>query len=79
MVFVAVGEDDGPDMIAIFQQIGDIGDDDVNAQQLGFRKHEAGVNHDDVVAPAKGHAVHAELTESAERDDVQLACGHKFQ
>ena len=79
VVFVAVGEDDGANVIAIFQQIGDIGDDDVNAQQLGFWKHEPGVNHDDVVTPAKGHAVHAELTESAKRDDVQLACGHKFQ
>ena len=79
VVFVAVGENDGADVRAIFQQVCDVGNYDVNAQQFGLRKHEAGVDDDDVVTPAQRHAVHAELAESAERDDVQLACGHKFQ
>src|SRR5437667_8633007 len=77
VVFMAVSENDGANMLAIFQQIGDIGDDDVNAQQLGFREHEAGVNHDDVVTPAKGNAVHAELNEAVERGEVHATAGHR--
>ena len=51
---------------AILKQVGDVGNDDVDAQQLGFREHEAGVDDDDVVTPANGHAVHAEFAETAQ-------------
>ena len=41
-------------------------------EQFGFGEHHAGVDYDDIVAVAKGHDVHAELAESAERDDLQF-------
>jgi hypothetical protein len=72
MVFVAVGEDDAADESAVFNEIANVGDDDVDAEELLFGEHEAGVNDDDVVAEAEGEAVHAELAESTERDDLQL-------
>ena len=49
-------------LAAVFDQVADVGHDDVDAQQLFFRKHEPGVDDENVVADAEGHAVHAELT-----------------
>ena len=70
MIFVAVGEDDGAHVLAVFDQVADVGNDDVHAQQFGFGKHQSGVDDDDVVTPANGHAVHAELAESAKGYDM---------
>ena len=68
MVFVAVGEDDGADLVAVLGEVADVGDDDVDAEQLFFREHQAGVDDDDVILPAEGHAVHAELAKAPEGD-----------
>ena len=76
MVFVAVGENDALHLLAVFGQVGNIGDDNIDAQQFGFRKHQAGVDDDDVVTPAHGHAVHPELAEAAEGYDVQFSSWH---
>jgi hypothetical protein len=63
-------------MSAILDQVGNIGDNDVHAQQLGFRKHESGVNDDDVVAPANGHAIHAEFAEPTEGYNLEFSYWH---
>ena len=65
VVFVAVGEDDGADVLLVLDEVGDVGDDDVDAEELGLGEHEAGIDDDDVVFVAEGEAVHAELAESA--------------
>ena len=76
VVFVAVGENDGADALAVLDEVGNVGDDDVDAEEFGFGEHQAGIDDDNVVAPAHGHAVHAELAETAERDDLQFSGGH---
>ena len=75
MVFVAVGEHDAAHVLAVLDEIGDVGDDDIDAEQFGFGEHEAGVDDDNVVAPANGHAVHAEFAEAAEGNDLQFSGG----
>ena len=60
-------------------QIGDVGDDDVDAEQFGFGEHQAGVDDDDVVAPANGHAVHSELAQAAEGYNMEFMRGHGQQ
>jgi hypothetical protein len=65
VVFVAVRKDDAAHMLAIFEQVRNVGNDDVDAQQLSFGEHQAGVNNDDVIAKADGHAVHTELAQPA--------------
>ena len=65
VVFVAMGEDDGADVLLVLDEVGDIGDDDVDAEELGLGEHEAGIDDDDVVFLAEGEAVHTELAESA--------------
>ncbi len=44
VVFVAVGDDDAPQLVAVLEDVGDIGDDQVDAQHLLFGEHEAGVD-----------------------------------
>src|SRR5689334_3947173 len=70
VVFVTVCEQDGANMIAVFEKIADVRDDDVNPEQFGFGEHETGVDDNDVVAPTNGHAVHAEFAEAAKRYDM---------
>ena len=62
--------------LAVFDEIGNVGDDDVDAEQFGFGEHESGVDDDDVVAPADGHAVHTELAQAAEGDNLQFSSWH---
>ena len=76
MVFVAVGKNDPAHPLAILDQVGDLRNYDVDAQQLRFWKHQPGVDDNDVISPSQGHAVHAELAKSAQGDDLQLAGSH---
>ncbi len=50
MVFVSVREDDAANLAAVLDEVGDVGDDDVDAQELFFGEHEAGVD-DDMSSP----------------------------
>ena len=68
VVLVAVRQDDGANLVAVLGEVGDVGNDDVDAQQLFFGKHQAGVDDDDVILPAEGHAVHAELAQAPKGD-----------
>ena len=70
VILVAVGQNQAADVFAILLEIGEIGRDDIDAQQLGVGEHHPGVENDDVVAVADGHAVHPELAQAAERDDL---------
>jgi len=62
---VAMGEDNGADVLLVLDEPGDVGDDDIDAEELGLREHEASVDDDDVIFVANGEAVHAELAEAA--------------
>ena len=76
MVFVSVGQNDAAYPLPVLDQVGNIGDNNIDAEQFGFRKHQAGVDDDDIVTPAYGHAVHPELAQAAEGHDVQFSSWH---
>jgi len=76
VIFMPVGEDDGANFVPVLGEVADVGDDDVHAQQFGLGKHEAGVDDNDIVAPADGHAVHTELAQAAQGDDVKFFAWH---
>ena len=76
MVFVSMGEHDALDPLPVFDQVGDIGDNNIDAQQFGLRKHQAAVDDDDIVTPSYGHAVHSELAQAAKGYDVQFSSWH---
>ena len=68
VVLVRMGEKYPANVLAVLDQVRNIGDDDINAKQFGFREHQARINDDNVIAIAHSHAVHAELAESAKWD-----------
>jgi hypothetical protein len=76
MVLVGVGQNDGANMLAVLDQVRNIGNYDVNAKQFSFGEHQAGIDDDNVIAIAHSHAVHAELAKSAKRDELQFSSSH---
>ena len=66
MVLMTMGEHNTAHALTILDQVGDIGNDDVHAEQFSFGEHHSGIYNDDVIAPAHGHAIHAELAKAAE-------------
>ena len=76
MIFVAVGENDPANPLPILDEVGNIGDHDVDAEQFSLGKHEPRIDHNNVVAPADGHAVHTELAESSEGNNLQFSSWH---
>ena len=71
VVLVAVGDEDGADLVLVLAQVGDVGDDEVHAGHVLFGEHNPGVDDDDVVAVLKGHHVLADFAEAAQGDDPQ--------
>ena len=76
MIFVPVRQNDAAHMLPVLEEISDIRNNDVNPEQFTLGKHQAGINDDDIVAPAHGHAVHAELAEATQRHDLQFPRRH---
>ena len=70
MILVTVGQNDGANALPVLHQVGDVRDHDVNAQQFCFRKHQAGVDDDDVVLPAEREAIHAKLAQTTQRNNL---------
>jgi hypothetical protein len=61
------------------QEISDVRNDDIHSQQFGFREHQAGVNDDNVIAIAHGHAVHSKFAETAKGYKMEFMRGHGQQ
>src|SRR5271163_4796793 len=78
VVFMSVGEDDRADALPVFDQVGDVGDDDVHAEQFRLGEHQPRVDHNYVVLPAYCQAVHAELAQAAERNYLQSIFCHRI-
>jgi len=64
VIFVAVGEDNAADVLAILFEVGHVGDDQVDAEKFGVGKHHAGVDDEDVVAKTQDQHVHAKFAET---------------
>ncbi len=71
MILVAMGQDDATDIVVVSEEKGEVRDDDVDAENLLFGKHQPGVDDDQIAAAAEHGAVEAEFAEAAERDDLQ--------
>ena len=65
VIFVRVGQHDGPHFIFVLLQVADVRDDDVHAQQFLLGEHQSRVNHDDVLSATEGHHVHAKFAQTA--------------
>ena len=71
MVLVAVGEEDPAHPVGPFEQVGDVGDDQVDAEHVRLGEHEAAIDDDDVLAVLENGHVQADLPQPAKGDDLQ--------
>jgi len=67
VVFVAVAEEDAEHLSLAVEQVRDVGQDEVDAEHVLLRKHQAGVDHQDLLLPLESPHVDADLAEAAER------------
>jgi hypothetical protein len=65
VVLVTVRQEDRPESLGTFQQVGYVGDHEIDPQHLFLREHEAGVHGDDRVAVLHQEHVLADLAETA--------------
>ena len=78
VIFVAMGEEYAPHPLPVLNEIRNIRDHDIDAEQFSLREHEARIDHNNVVTPAYGHAVHTELAEAPEGDNLQFSSWHQI-
>ena len=81
VVLVGVGDQERLDVGAALLEVGDVGDDEVDAEHLLVGEHEPAVDDDDVVAVLEDVHVLADLAHPAERDDAErrmLGSGIRF-
>jgi len=74
MVLVTMGQQNGLQMLLIFLQEGNVGDDHLHSQvapRTAARKCDAGVDEDHVTAVTQGRAVHPKFAHSSKRRDFQ--------
>ena len=76
VVLVAVRDEDRAQVLAVLDDVADVRDDEVDAEHVLGREHEAAVDGDDVVAVLEQHHVLADLAETAERDDAKRGICH---
>jgi hypothetical protein len=69
MVFVTVSDYDSPDFIAPFDDITEVGDNQVDAEHIFFGKHKSGINNDDIIIVFQHHHVLADFTQPTERNN----------
>ena len=75
VVLVGMGDEERLDVGAALLEIGDVGDDEVDAEHLLVREHQAAVDDDDLVAVFEDVHVLADLAHPAERDDSERLVG----
>ena len=73
VVLVAVGEDDRVDVVDPVAKVGEVGENQVDAEHLSGREHQTGVDHDDAPVELDHRHVLADFAEPAERQDPELA------
>ena len=71
VVLVGMGDQEGPDLLAVLAQVGDVRDDEVDPEHLLVGEHESTVDDDDVVAVLEDVHVLADLPHASEGDDPE--------
>ena len=71
VVLVAVGDDNAAQLVLVLQDIGVVGQDEVDARMVVVGKHEAGIDHDHVVSVLEHGHVLADPVKTTKRDDLE--------
>jgi len=75
MVFVAMGQEDAFELMLVLHDIGKVGNDDVDAGHVVFRKSDAAVDDDHLVAVFVNGHVFADFAHAAQRDNLEQRRG----
>ena len=73
MILVPVGQKDAADLVLSLEEIGEIRNDHVDSEHLGFGGHLAAINDDNVIIPFEEEAIHAEFADPAQGQGFQGA------
>ena len=76
VILVAVRQHERLDLVAPRLDVGHVGNDQIDAELIGIREHDAGVDEDRGVLPRHRHHVHAELADAAQWDDLERRRSH---
>ena len=79
MVFVGVGEEHGFDPVRVVPQVGEVGEDEIDAGHVGVGEHDPAVDDEDAVVDLEAEAVAPDLAEPAEEDDLDRRATHQRQ
>ena len=71
VVLVAVRHDDAAELVLVLEDVGVVGQDDVDAGKRLVREHEPGVDQDHVVPVLEGGHVLADAVQAPQRDDPE--------
>jgi len=74
VVLMAMGDEQAPQPGSVLDEIGDVGDDAVDAVHIIAGECHAAVHHNDLPAVLIGGHVLADLVETAQRNDLQFFC-----
>ena len=74
MVLMAVGDEETADTGAVLDEVGHIGDDEIDAVHVVPGKGHAAVHHDDLAAVLIGGHILADLVQTAQGDNFQFFC-----
>ena len=75
VVFVTVGEDGTVDAVGIVSEIGEVGEDQIDARHVGIGEHQANVDEHEAPVYLDGTAVPTNLAEPAEEDHANCSLG----
>src|SRR4029077_4977851 len=76
VVFMAVAQEDAEHVAAAVEQIGDVGEDQVDAEHVLLREHQACVDDEDLFLPLQSPHVDADFAEAAQRQVSKARGGH---
>ena len=76
MVFVAMSDEEGLDLVSVVFEVGVIGDDVIDAGEVGLRETDAGIDHDKRTVALEAVGVLPDFPESSERVNANRRIGH---
>src|SRR5258706_2369178 len=70
VILMPVGNEEATNAVKLVCEVGDVGNDEINAQHLLIWEHQPGVDDDDVFAIFDRHHVLANLAQAAQWHDA---------
>ncbi len=78
MVFVAVGDEYAEHAVLVLDHVGEVGQDQIDAQHIVVGEHEAGIDDKQGVAVLQNHHVLADGPQSAQGYDFERLSRHRW-